>query len=203
MNRLDSGLVVFEGPHGSGKTTQAMMLKRHLDERRIPAVITGEPYMPKLKDVIGQCSQGRVELCPYVLLYLHAADRFAHVRYIKEELRKGTVVISDRYLLSSYVYQQIQGLDVSLIEEANSFCMEPTVTFILDTPWKERKQRLDQAGRMRNTLFFTDESLSADGILYQDAFRRYREKWRNVLMIDGSRSADSTQREIASLFETI
>ncbi len=36
--------IVFEGPHGSGKTTQAKLLKKYLIERRVSVVYTKEPY---------------------------------------------------------------------------------------------------------------------------------------------------------------
>ncbi|MBA7545897.1 Thymidylate kinase [subsurface metagenome] len=91
--------IVFEGPHESGKTTQAKLLKNYLDEHSISSVYTKEPYLGDLKKIIDKYSFIDDEISSYMLLYLHAADRFAHIKYIKKELENSNVVIADRYLL--------------------------------------------------------------------------------------------------------
>ncbi len=193
--------IVFEGPHGSGKTTQAKLLKKYLDESGIAAIYTKEPYLHDLKRLIDEYSLIDTEISSHVLLYLHAADRFAHVQFIKEEIEKDSVIIADRYLLSSYVYQQIQGISLELIERTNFFCIEPDVTFIFDVPLFERKKRLHKGNRLRSTLFFKDENISLEEKLYHDVFDMYKQKWKKVLMIDGSREIEEIHKEVIKSLE--
>lgn len=83
--KRDIRFIVFEGPLGTGKTTQAKLLKDYLDKHHIYSVYTKEPYLNDLKS-LDKYSFTDDEISSYMLLYLHAADRFAHVANIKKEL---------------------------------------------------------------------------------------------------------------------
>jgi dTMP kinase len=53
-------------------------------------------------------------------------------KVIKPLLERGVIVISDRYIESSIVYQTAEGLDTYWIEEINKFIVEPDLTIYLD-----------------------------------------------------------------------
>ncbi|MEM5879243.1 MAG: dTMP kinase [Candidatus Aenigmatarchaeota archaeon] len=194
---------MFEGPHGSGKTTQSKLLKNYLDKQGIPTIYTKEPYLEELKRIIDKYSFVEDEISPYMLLYLHAADRFAHVEYIKKKIEDGNVVIGDRYLLSSCVYQQIQGIPLNLIEQTNFFCVEPDITFVLIAPLSERKKRLNENNRLRGTLFFKEKNMELEEQLYRNIFDRYKFKWKNMFLIDGTADINETHKEIITLVERL
>jgi len=196
--------IVFEGPHGSGKTTQAKLLKSYYDSRDIQSIYTKEPYLEELKPLIEKYSSKDDNVSAHMLLYLHAADRFAHVKFIKEKLKEGYNVISDRYVISSYVYQEIQELPLEFIEQVNSFYVEPDITFILDVPLEERKRRLKENNRIRNTIFFKGDYLKAEENLYQKIYRRYKNKWKKIFLINGCIDKDKIFEEhIISLLDII
>jgi len=136
-----------------------------------------------------------------MLLYLHVADRIAHVKFIEEKLKRGYNVICDRYVISSLVYQQIQGIPLEFIEQINSFCIEPDITFILDIPLNERISRLMIINQLRNTIFFKEENLRLEQRLYQEMYNRYKNKWKNVFLIDGQRGINHVFKEITNLLD--
>ena len=195
--------ILFEGAHGSGKTTQAKLLKEYLEKNGMPANLTKEPYLDELKELINKYSFIDNEISSYFLLYLHSADRLAHIEYIKKNLHSGNNIISDRYLLSSCVYQQIQGMPLELIEKINFFCIEPDVTFILDVPLLERKKRLRKNNRLRKNLFFEEDALEVEGVLYEKIFNRYSNKWDKIYLIDGNEKIEIIHGKIRVILEKI
>lgn len=105
--------VVLEGIDGSGTTTQAARLARALQERGARVHATREPSTGPVGQLLRQALTGtltahgepvRLDFCSMALLF--AADRMDHVRReIEPALARGEVVISDRYDLSSLIYQ--------------------------------------------------------------------------------------------------
>lgn len=159
--------IVFEGAHGSGKTTQAKMLCNYLSGKGIKAHYTKEPYSSELIPLITKYS-GNVDLIKSpVLMYLLAADRFIHVRDLKKWMQEGRVVLSDRYVLSSWVYQQIQGIPLNVIKRTNSFAIKPNLTFYIDMPLEERLLRVRRTHRNRGTFFLKDDELAEEQELYK------------------------------------
>jgi len=195
--------ILFEGAHGSGKTTQAKLLKEYLEKYGITINLTKEPYLDELKELIDKYSFIDNEISSYLLLYLHSADRLAHIEYIKKNLDNGNIIISDRYLLSSCVYQQIQGIPLELIEKINFCCIEPDITFVLDVPLLDRKKRLINNNRLRKTLFFKEDALDIEGNLYTKIFNRYSNKWNKIYLIDGSEKIETIHKKIIELLEII
>ncbi|MFX1258681.1 MAG: dTMP kinase [Promethearchaeota archaeon] len=128
--------MVFEGSHGSGKTTQAHLLIG------FNSLYSKEPFLDDLKPIIEKYSRIQNNISAYLLLYLHTADRYVHINFIKEKSKNGTVIISDRYFFSSLVYQRIQGIPIPLIKQLNHFCIIPQITFIFNLPLIERKKKI-------------------------------------------------------------
>ncbi len=114
--------LVFEGGHASGKTTLAKKLSLSLTERGKKVVLTKEPFNNDIRKFVEEISKedDRVK-GNLAILYLLSADRYFHLDFIQEQLELNDFVISDRYVLSSLVYQQMHGIPLSKIEEANSF----------------------------------------------------------------------------------
>jgi dTMP kinase len=190
--------IVFEGPHGCGKTTQARLLQSRFDDIGVSSVYTKEPYDSDLKTMIEKCLARESRDAGYLLLLLHAADRYIHTEFIVSMLELGKVVICDRYLLSSCVYQQMQGVPLSFIEQVNSFCRRPDITFQFRVPLSTRRERLAQGGRHRNNSFFSERNLQAEEILYEELMPIYRERGWRVVSVDGNDERDKVASRIAS-----
>ncbi len=123
-------LIVIEGIDGSGKTTISKMLLRELRSRGIRAVYTYEPINKEFIDLIE--IYGR-RLGAEIEALLLAADRYVHVRdFIVPNLRRGYVIICDRYFYSSIAYQGARGADVRWIRSLNKFAVKPNIAIYLD-----------------------------------------------------------------------
>src|SRR5690242_1367991 len=105
--------IVLEGIDGSGTTTQAARLAQTLQARGARVHATREPSTGPVGRLLRQALTGtlvaderpvQLDFCTLALLF--AADRMDHVRReIEPALARGEVVISDRYDLSSLIYQ--------------------------------------------------------------------------------------------------
>ena len=141
--------VTFDGPDGAGKTTQLQKLAERLVADGLDVVVTREPggtaIGEQLRAVLlnpeNRSMTGRTE----VLLY--AAARAQHVEEkIMPALRRGAVVLCDRFIDSSIAYQAYgHGLDRSFVTLVNRFAtggLEPDRTYMLDLPVESGRLRL-------------------------------------------------------------
>ena len=127
--------ISFEGIDKSGKTTQAKLLADFLLEKNYPVVLTKEPggTLPgeKIKGIILKESF----ITPLCELFLYLADRAQHVeKVIKPALKKGKIIISDRYADASLAYQGYgRGIPIEFIKKLNLEAtggIEPDITFL-------------------------------------------------------------------------
>ena len=107
---MNKGLFIsLEGPDGSGKSTQVEYLKEFFVSKRIPCVFTREPggteIGEKLRRII--LDKENNEMCDMTEALLYAASRAQHVQeLIRPALKRGNVVVCDRFLDSSIAYQE-------------------------------------------------------------------------------------------------
>lgn len=100
-------LIAMEGPDGVGKSTQVVRLKAYLAERGLPVVVVREPGgTPVGERLRGILLDPAVDMAPITEMLLFAASRAEVVaRVVRPALDAGSVVIMDRYVESSLVYQ--------------------------------------------------------------------------------------------------
>jgi dTMP kinase len=125
--------ICIEGLDGCGKTTQARMLVERL-RQNYKAVYTAEPSRGKIGKFIRQyCLLGKKRLSSIVEALLFAADRFEHLeREVLPALKKGKLVVSDRYVYSSLAYQGGVGTDLEWIKKVNEHAMRPHLAIFID-----------------------------------------------------------------------
>jgi dTMP kinase len=98
--------VSFEGLDGSGKTTQARLLTRALEETGVEVVLTREPGGTPLGERIRDLVLHGDHVAPWAEAALYAAARAQHVEeLIRPALDRGATVVCDRYVDSSVAYQ--------------------------------------------------------------------------------------------------
>ncbi|MFW9972032.1 MAG: dTMP kinase, partial [Candidatus Odinarchaeota archaeon] len=123
-------------------------LKGFLESKGFKVHLTQEPTQSKIGKLIREFLK-KTDIPPVTDALLFAADRNLHYENeIKDKLEEGFIVISDRYIESSIVYQSIQSNDISVewVKEINKFVGMPDVTIILDIEPKialARKNRED------------------------------------------------------------
>ena len=145
-------LISFEGSEGSGKSTQIVRLAARLQKSGREVVSTREPggteIGEQIRNIIVHNSKGD-EMCAETELLLFTAARAQVVReVIAPALVRGAVVLSDRYLDSSTVYQGIgRNLAADPVAQINRFAVGnvmPDLTLVIDVPTEIGLARIRQ-----------------------------------------------------------
>jgi dTMP kinase len=145
--------ITLEGGDGSGKTTQASLLRDWLESEGRIVVRTREPGGTEvgvlIRDIV---LHHRGEVSPRAEALLYAADRAHHIAtVVRPALERGEVIIQDRYLDSSVAYQgagRVLGRDE--IRDLSLWATEgllPDLTVLLDLDPATARARLDAADK--------------------------------------------------------
>jgi dTMP kinase len=149
--------ITIEGGDGSGKSTQIDLLMSYFNEHGFDVLLTrepgGTPISEKIREVI--LDSNNMEMANMTEVLLYAAARAQHVaEFIKPNIEQGKVVICDRFVDSSVVYQgYARGVGIDAVENINSYAtlgLLPDLTILLDLPpdlglsRKKNQQALDR-----------------------------------------------------------
>jgi len=150
-------LLVLEGIDGAGTTTQGRRLARRLRRRGGRALFTSEPSGGVVGRHIRRCLAESPGPSPDRLALLFAADRLDHFEtVIAPALGDDTVVICDRYVLSSLAYQGAEG-DAAWVRSLNGRAPGADLTILLDVApavaARRRGQRGGEPDRYERTRF--------------------------------------------------
>ncbi|MFN2292076.1 MAG: dTMP kinase [Anaerolineae bacterium] len=133
--------ITFEGPEGSGKTTQMHLLAQHLQARGYAPLITREPGGTSIGDRVRAILLDPVheEMAPSTEFLLFSAARAQHVRQvIAPHLAQDGIVLCDRFADSSLAYQGYgYELDLAAVLNITAFATDglvPDLSFYLDLP---------------------------------------------------------------------
>ncbi|MCX7682464.1 MAG: dTMP kinase [Anaerolineae bacterium] len=151
--------ISFEGPDGSGKTTQARLLEGWLRQQGYEVVLTREPGGTAIGEQIRQVLHDRrnIEMDARAEVLLYSAARAQLVaQCIRPALEAGYIVISDRYADSTLAYQGYgRGLELDILRAITDFAtggLWPDLTFYLDVTPEEGLHRRRSAGGEWNRL---------------------------------------------------
>jgi len=147
--------ITFEGPEGSGKTTQIRLLAGWLGEQGHAVLTTREPGGTRIGEAIRDVllSPAHTEMCAEAEILLFSAARAQLVRQtLQPHVAQGGVVLCDRFADSTLAYQGYgRLLDLDTLRQITRFAtggLIPALTICLDLPVVEglrRKQGGDQA----------------------------------------------------------
>ncbi|HYI10102.1 MAG TPA: dTMP kinase [Thermoanaerobaculia bacterium] len=152
--------VTFEGPEGSGKSTQIQRLGAFLQERGVDCVVTKEPGGTPIADRIRAIvlDSASVALDPWAEVLLYSASRRQHtVERIRPALAGGAHVLCDRYIDATLAYQGYGRLiDLDRLQLLNGWATEglvPDLTLLYDIDEETGLSRAHQ----RNAAMEVDE----------------------------------------------
>lgn len=143
--------ITLEGGDGSGKTTQAELLREWLSGEGRTVLRTREPGGTEVGVEIREIVlHHRGDISPRAEALLYAADRAHHVAtVVRPALERGDVVIQDRYIDSSVAYQGVgRVLDPEAVRGLSEWATEglaPDLTILLDLDADAARERLDEA----------------------------------------------------------
>ncbi|MBD9556085.1 MULTISPECIES: dTMP kinase [Ensifer] len=211
MVSLKKGLfVTFEGGEGAGKSTQLRLLADSLRARGYEVLTTREPGgSPGAEAVRHVLLSGAAESFGVRMeAILFAAARSDHVEeVIRPSLDKGIIVLCDRFMDSSRVYQGITGnLEQSFVESLERVAINgvvPDRTVIFDLPASVGLERAQRRAGDDNPDRFEKEQLEThekrrDAFL--DIARRDSERCR---VVDATQPVEAITAEVLSLVEAL
>lgn len=193
-------LITFEGIEGSGKSTQAEMLRDALVEKGYKVSLTREPGWGRLGHLIRTIilEDRDLELDPLAELFLFCADRAQHVKdYIEPRLRNGEIVICDRFYDSTIVYQGYgRKLDMRFVTKtakSSAGDTTPDMTFLLNLPVREGLSRLKGRGDITK---MDEEPVEFHELIRQGYLLLSRRDPDRIVKINAARDAASIHEEI-------
>lgn len=201
-----SVFITFEGVDGSGKSTQLRLLLQYLSVRGVPHLFTrepgGTPIAEQIREVLLSPRNRGMSVITEALLF--AAGRAEHVsRTIRPALQEGKVVICDRYVDSSLVYQGVAGgLPLEFLEHINQMAtgaLRPHRTIVLDLAPEVAIARRTATGVDR----IEEKDIEYHELVRQGYLDLARAEPRRVRVVDASRSVDEVQAEIRALVDEV
>ena len=186
--------ITFEGGEGSGKTTVLKEIDKLLQADGYKTILTrepgGTPISEQIREVILDKKNTKMEARTEALLY--AASRRQHlVEKIWPAIKKGKVVLCDRYLDSSLAYQGVaRNLGVDEVLNMNMFATEgtfPDLTLFFDIEPELGLQRIAANGN-REVNRLDLEKMSFHHMVrkaFLDLAKRYPER---IKIVDASKT---------------
>ena len=189
--------ISVEGPDGSGKSTQIDLLKKYIEDRGRTVVFTrepgGTPIGEKIRTIILDPENTEMDYLTEAMLY--AASRAQHVHeVIRPALKRGDVVICDRFVDSSIAYQGFGRELGQVVAIINSFAIsecvpDVTLLFKLDptvgiSRIKREQDRLEM------------EDLEFHKRVYEGYLEVEKANPERVVGIDAGRDIDEIHKEI-------
>ncbi|HZD87655.1 MAG TPA: dTMP kinase [Gaiellaceae bacterium] len=187
--------ISFEGADGSGKSTQAELLRAALAADGREVVLTREPGGTELGEHVRELLLAGPSMGPWAEAALFAASRAQHVEeVIRPALARGADVVCDRYVDSSLAYQGIaRGLGVEEVLELNlrvTGGLLPDVTFLLLLDPGVAQRRWEDADRLEREGGELQERVDA---AYRLLSARFPER---IVAVEADRPPESIRDEI-------
>jgi dTMP kinase len=188
--------VSFEGLDGSGKSTQAELLRARLEADGEEVVATREPGGTELGERIRELVLHGGHVSPWAEALLYAASRAQHVdEVIRPALERGASVVCDRYVDSSVAYQGVaRGLGLERVLELNLAAvggLMPDRTFLLlldpgeiAVRLRREHDRLEREG---------DDFHARVDAAYRELAARFPER---IVVLDGTRPVEELAEEV-------
>jgi dTMP kinase len=180
--------VTIDGPSGVGKSTTVQALHEHLGAQGRTARRTAEPTTTAL----GTFTRGHAnEIHGLALACLVAATRYEHIdTVIEPALCAGELIVSDRYLPSTLVLQQLDGVPLDFLIDINRHVLMPDLAVILTADPGHIAARIAERGVTHR--FHLDPTAPAREVdLYADAASYLMRRGVEVLLLDTTAATPS------------
>ncbi|MBE2198546.1 MAG: dTMP kinase [Anaerolinea sp.] len=200
----DAMFITFEGPEGSGKTSQIRLLTAYLQQEGYTVLATREPGGTRIGDQIRACLHdvANREMTAVTEMLLYAASRAQLVReLIQPALADGGIVLCDRFADSTIAYQGY-GRDLSLddlhyITQVATGGLQPHLTILLDIDVERGlARRASNAEEMNRLDLETTSFHQRVRSGYHQLAANDPARWA---LVDADRAADVIQAELRAI----
>ncbi len=203
-----SGLfITMEGTDGSGKSTQLNLLSQYLEKKGFNIVFVREPggtkIGEKIRDIILDINNKKMDYMTETFLYASSRSQLVN-EIIAPELKKGSIVICDRFVDSSIVYQGIaRNIGIDVVKKINNIAtggLTPDITFFLDLSPQEAIKRKIQQKEL-------DRLESEKDYFYKKVYDGYKllisQNSERIKVIDATQSIENIHKNIVNYIESI
>ena len=198
--------ITLEGGEGSGKSTAINAINEYFLSRGYKTLVSREPGGIKIGEEIRSVilDKENTMMTPECETLLYAASR---IQLLNEKiipaLNDGIVVILDRYIDSSFVYQGVaRGVGIKNVERANGFALSymPNITFFLDVRPEVGLKRLSGRDKMDRLDL---ESIDFHKKVYNgylEVMEMYPER---IKRIDGEQAPELVIKQITDVLDKV
>lgn len=188
--------VDIEGLDGSGSSTQVRLIAKALKEEGIKAYTTKEPTRGPIGKLVRKALKGEFNsLPPSSVQLLFAADRGRHLNEeIIPRLKKGQMVVTDRYAWSSVAFGSVDLAQNWLLELNKDFIL-PDLTVFIEVPPDVCLERITKE-KEGLELFEKEEHLAQAWGAYHALVSKYW--WTHMVIANGEQKKKEVTEEILS-----
>ncbi|ARM75626.1 dTMP kinase [Acidianus manzaensis] len=199
-------LIAFEGIDGSGKSSQAKLLKDWIEMRK-DVYLTEWNSSEWIHDIIKEAKKKNL-LTPLTFSLIHATDfSDRYEKYILPMIKSGFVVISDRYIYTAYARDSVRGVNIDWVKKLYSFAIKPDFTFYIRVSPEIALERIKKSKRG-----IKPQEAGYDifpNLTPEEGFLKYQSlvvevydkisKENNFIEIDGNKTPREIQMEIRKI----
>lgn len=194
--------ITFEGVDGSGKTTAIEIVSKKLKQLGYKNFVTREPGGKNLQsaEAIRQIIFKYGDIDSITELLLFEASRREHIsKIIQPQLKKKNIVLCDRYIDSSYIYQGVLGkVGVEKVNHFNKLTIEefvPELTFIFDVKPEIALKRINKT---REISRFDTKPISYHQKVYK-AYLKLAKTDKRFKIINANQSPEQVAQDIVNI----
>lgn len=201
--------ITFEGPEGSGKSTQIRWLAAALEARNLPVLSTREPGGTTIGNAIRAIllDPARTEMSPRAETLLFNAARAQIVdQIIRPALAVGTVVLCDRYADSTLAYQGYgHGQELEPLRRLGDYAtvgLKPDLTIFLDIDVQEGLRR-KQSGGAEEWNRMEEKALAFHQAVRRGYLQLAADEPDRWLVVDAAQSVEIVHATILARLQTL
>ncbi|WP_019221779.1 dTMP kinase [Bartonella senegalensis] len=203
--------ITFEGGEGVGKTTQISLLAQHLCSKGYDVLTTREPGGTLGAEIIRNILlSGQIQQYgPLIEAILLTAARIDHVsEVIMPSLQKGKVVLCDRFIDSTRVYQglsdKVNSSTLAVLECLALNKIKPQLTFLLDMPATCGMKRANLRRKKAETIdYFEKDELKIQEQRRQAFLQLAKQEPHRFRVIDGTNTIEVIAQQIRDICDQI